>query len=124
MHIEFIAVAGAIGEGCSGEFNAFKKMRRNLPNLDGILLDPMKAVIPTEPSVKWAVCTGLAVKANEKNFDRIHQFAKRLHADGQGQFAALLVRDAVRRTPAIMETNEFQKLASGPIGDLIAGNFS
>jgi hypothetical protein len=122
-HIEFEAIAGAVGQGTGGEFSAFKKMRRELPNLDGILLNPQAATIPTEPSVKWAVCTGLAAKANKSNFPRVHVFAQKLYDAGQGQFSALLVRDAVRRQPDIMETMDFQKLASGKIGDLISGTF-
>lgn len=120
-HIEFVAVAGAVGEGVGGEFCAFKKMRRTLPDLDMMLLDPQNAAIPTDPSVKWAVCTGLAAKATEKNFPSLHMYAKKLHANALGQFAVLLIRDTLRRVPGIRETIEFQKLASGPIGDLIAG---
>jgi len=120
-HIEFVSVAGAVGEGVGGEFSAFKKMRRALPNLDGILLDPTNATIPTDPSVKWAVCTGLASKATEKNFPSLHLYAKKLHGAALGQFAVLLIRDAIRRKPEIRETDEFQKMASGPIGDLITG---
>lgn len=123
-HIEFTVIQGAVGEGAGGEFAAFKKMRRNLPNLDGILANPASFTIPNEPSVRWAVCTGLAAKANEKNFPRVHQIAQKLYDEGQGQFAALLVRDTVRRSPKVMETGEFQKLASGKIGDLISGNFN
>ena len=120
-HIEFVSVAGAIGEGVGGEFSAFKKMRRALPNLDAILLDPNNATIPTDPSVRWAVCTGLANKATEKNFPSLHIYAKKLHAAALGQFAVLLIRDAQRKAPEIRETDEFQKLVSGPIGDLIVG---
>ena len=124
VHIEFTAIAGAIGEGAGGEFLTFKKMRRSLPSLDGILLNPTQAQIPDDPSVKWAVCTGLAMKANEKNFGQVYEFALKLHKEGHGQFAALLIRDCTRRTPAVMETAAFNKLISGPIGDLIAGNYN
>jgi len=123
-YIEFPVIQGAVGEGCGTEFVAFKKMRRSLPSLDGILLDPSKAEIPAEPSVKWAVCTGLATKANQNNFPQIHTYAQKLYDAGHGQFAALLIRDCTRREPRIMETGEFQKLCSGKIGDLITGNYN
>ena len=120
-HIEFISIAGAVGEGAGGEFIAFKKMRRALPNLDAMLLDPHKAMIPTEPNVRWAVCTGLASKATEKSFPSLHIYAKKLVDNGLAQYAVLLIRDAKRKCPEIVNTVEFQKLVSGPIGDLIAG---
>ena len=120
-HIEFISVAGSVGEGPGGEFSAYKKMRRALPNLDVILLDPHNAVVPTEPNVRWAVCTGLASKTTEKNFPSIHIYAKKLVDSGLSQYAVLLVRDAKRKCPEIVDTSEFQKLVSGQIGDLIAG---
>jgi len=120
-HVEFVSVAGAVGEGIGGEFSAFKKMRRALPNLDNILLDPNSATIPTEPSVKWAVCTGLANKATAQNFPSLHLYAKKLNDAALGQFAVLLIRDAIRKAPEIKETDEFQKFACGPIGQLVAG---
>ena len=120
-HIEFVSIAGAVGEGVGGVFSSFKKMRRALPNLDSIFLDPHNAQIPTEPSVRWATCTGLASRATEKNFPSLHIYAKKLHSAALVQFAVLMVRDALRKTPEIRETNEFQKLVNSPIGDAIAG---
>lgn len=121
--IEFAAVAGAIGEGYAGEFSAFRRMRTNLPNLDGILLDPHNGPIPDAVSVRHAVVAGLAAKATKGNIDRIHQYGLRLMDASLGQFAALMIRDMVRRQPSLMETAEFSKIASGRIGDLISGNF-
>ena len=119
--IEYVSVAGAVGEGAGVEFCAYKKMRRELPSLDTILMNPQNAVIPTEPSVRWAVCTGLAAKATEDNFPALHTYARKLHNNALGPYAALMIRDALRRVPVIRSTREFQRLSTGPIGDLIVG---
>ncbi|MGH9876037.1 MAG: ATP-binding protein [Nitrososphaerales archaeon] len=121
-HVEFIAIAGALGAGPGGELQAFRRMRKELADLDSIIMDPYNAIISEEPSVAWAICTGLAVRATPQNFSKIHIYAHKLMEAGLGQFTALLIRDCMRRNPDIMETLEFKQLAMGKVGNLIMGN--
>lgn len=121
MSIELSAIAGAIGEGPAGEFVSFLRMFRELPNLDAILLDPMSAQIPDSPSTLYAVCTGLATKATATNFARIVQYCDRLYRANHAEFAALLLRDCVRRDSKVCNTSAFQKLTASPLGKLMLG---
>lgn len=116
-----IALAGAAGEGAATEFNAFRRLYAELPNIDGILIDPDASKLPTAPATLYAVATALGMKATPKNFPRVARYAERLTQAQHGEFAALLLRDAVRRDAAIMQTSAFVKLASGELGQLIAG---
>lgn len=120
--LELAALAGAIGEGAAVEFLSFLRLLRELPNIDGILLNPDKGKIPTKPAVLYAVTTALGMKATAANFDRIAVYINRLMRDGHGEFAALLARDASNRCPEIQETTSFIKLAAGELGRLIGGN--
>jgi hypothetical protein len=119
--IEGQALAGAVGAGAATELLAFLQMYRQLPNIDGILLDPDAQDIPTQPNVLYAVITGLGVKANEQNIGRVARYAETLHEEAHGEFAALLLRDATRRDPELMNTPEFARLVSGELGQLIGG---
>lgn len=120
--LELAGVAGAVGEGAASERMAFRRMYADLPAIDGILLDPESSDIPKSPATLYAVVTTLGIRATPKNFGRIARYAERLTEASHGEFAALLLRDAVRRDPAIMQTSAFVKLASGELGQLIAGN--
>jgi hypothetical protein len=115
------AIRGAVGEGAASEFSAFLRLWEELPNIDGILLDPMASKIPSKPATLYAVVTALGMKANVKNFDRIARYAQRLVDGGLGEFAALLTMDCYRRDAAICQTKAFVKLAVGELGQLVGG---
>lgn len=115
-------LGGAVGQGAAVELLAFIRLFREMPSIDAILIDPDSVRIPKEPSVLYAVTTALAMKANAKNFGRVARYAERLLSDSKGEFATLLIRDCVRRNQdAVTSTNEFVKLMSGDLGQLVVG---
>lgn len=119
--MEMAAYSGAVGEGAAVEFLGFLRIFRELPNIDAILIDPMASKIPEGPAALYAVTTGLASKANAKNFGRVAQYANRLTEAEKGEFAALLVRDSLRREPKVAHCPQFTELACGELGQLIGG---
>lgn len=107
---EFDEYAGAVGEGHAAEFTAFLRIWRNLPNLDGILMDPKGSDIPdaTKPdglATLFAVCVGLAHKATEDNFGRVIEYTNRLSPE----FGVLCVTDAVRRNKEVCNSAAYIK---------------
>lgn len=122
--LQFEAFKGAVGEGAATEFLAFLEIRKNMPSLDAILLDPQNAEMPKEIGVKWAVAVGLAARATSSNFDRIAIYCERMRASGMGEFAVLCIRDAMRRTPEVKQTASFIKMMSGNLGRLFSGQLS
>lgn len=119
--IEHAALAGAVGAGAATEFLAFRRLTRDMPNLDAILLDPKNAPVPDSPAVLYATTTGLAARANKITFGRITKYIEVLVAATKGEFAALLLRDCIRRDSELANTTDFVRLASGPLGALISG---
>jgi len=115
------ALSGAVGAPAAGELLAFMAMARELPSLDAIMLDPDGAPLPTRPDALYAVATGLATRAGGGRFAPIARYAERLVEAGRGEFAALLLRDATRRFPAVASSPEFIRLACGPLGEIIGG---
>lgn len=119
--LEYAAIAGAVGAGPAAELVGFLRLYRDLPNIDGILLDPDSEVLPDQPAALYAVVTGLASRASEENGERVLRYAERLMEAGQGEFAAVLVRDTIRRVPAVKETRGFVRFASGEFASLVTG---
>lgn len=114
-------ITGAVGEGAATELAAFLNLYAEIPNIDAILLDPAKAKIPTSPATLYAVTAALAMRANAQTFPRIATYAERLVASNKGEFAALLVRDSVRRDNDVTQTTAFVKLTCGELGQLLSG---
>jgi AAA domain (dynein-related subfamily) len=119
--LELISYAGSVGEGAATELMAFLGIFRQLPSPDAILLNPDTAPIPETPAALYAVAAALAAYASEANFDRIVTYTERMIGAGSREFAALLVRDAVRRTPGIQNSHAFIRAQSGEIGKIIRG---
>jgi hypothetical protein len=85
--------ASLIGDAVAAELDGFIELYRSLGSLDDIAANPDSANIPTEPSVRFAVCTGLGRLANRKNFANIIRYAQRLPRESE----ILVVTDATGR---------------------------
>ncbi len=96
-----------MGTGAATEFSAFLRMFRELPNIDAILLNPLKEPVPENAAGQYAVASALARCASDMNFDRICRYLDRLPTE----FRVLCVRDATLREPAIRSTAGYTKWA-------------
>lgn len=88
-------LAGAIGEAAAVELVGFLKIHDSLPDIDGILKEPQKAPIPSDPATMYAVVSALIHKSTEQNAEKILQYATRMDSD----FSVLLLRDMLRKNP-------------------------
>ncbi|MDE2104644.1 MAG: ATP-binding protein [Patescibacteria group bacterium] len=122
--VEAEAMAGAVGVGAATEYLAFRAMLGSVVTADQVILDPHNATLPIKAAECYAVCTALAAKADEKNFARITTYLQRLTDAGKGEFAIMVVRDAMRKTPALAHTAAWQKLIVSDLGVLIGGNYA
>jgi hypothetical protein len=100
-------MAGEVGDDVAGEIDGFIRLYDSLGSLEDIVLHPDTAAIPTEPSQRFAVCTGLARMADRSNFAKIMTYANRL--DGEGSI--LLIHDAVTRNEKLKETSAYSAWA-------------
>jgi adenylate kinase family enzyme len=105
--LAYEVIAGAAGEPFAAEFLGFLKVWQAMPSIDGILLDPQSAPLPTEPAAKYAVSVALAHRAAPDNFDRIISYLYRM----EGEFRMLSVRDATRKTPDLTRTRAYTEWA-------------
>lgn len=100
--LEFHVFKGDVGEGPASEFLAFLKIYRGLPDLDGLLLDPKKAKVPTDPATLYALCGGLAYKSTFTNFGRALTYIRRLPME----YSVLFVRDCISKNAEIQNTKD------------------
>lgn len=121
QQVELAAMSGAVGDGPAAEYLAFRRMFQSLTSIDAILLDPKGCKLPTAPNELYATATALASKATDQNLSRIGIYAQRLVDAQRGEFAVLLMRDCIRRTPKLAYTDAFIRISSGPLGQLISG---
>lgn len=105
--IEHELFAGAVGTGAATEFSAFLRMFRELPNIDAILLNPLKEPVPENAAAQYAVASALARCASDMNFDRVCLYLDRMPTE----FSVLCVRDASLRQPGIRHTASYTKWA-------------
>jgi MoxR-like ATPase len=96
-----------IGDAVAAELDGFLELYRSLGSLDDIIANPAGAPVPTEPSCRFAVCTGLARMASRKNFGAIIDYAKRLNRESE----ILLVTDATGRDESLKNTAPYGQWA-------------
>jgi MoxR-like ATPase len=100
-------LAAHVGDDVASEIDGFIRLYQSLGSLEDILLHPDTAKVPTEPSQRFAVCTGLARLATRANIAKVMIYANRL--DGEGQ--VLLVHDATMRDEKLKETAAYSAWA-------------
>jgi hypothetical protein len=105
--VRYAMIAGTVGEGPAAEVEAFMRTWERMPNIDGIIMNPDSAPIPTEVDVQYAVAAALAQRAKTGNFDNIVKYANRL----PNEYGMMLVKDAVRRTQSLQLTKAFNRYA-------------
>lgn len=105
--IELELYRGVVGEGPAAEFIAYLKYYRSLPDLDDVMANPMKAPVPTEPAVLFALATGLATKATPENMANFVKYALRI----QPEFQVLMMKDAIHRNDKLTQTKQFNEWA-------------
>lgn len=116
------SIGGAVGKGAAVELFGFLEVYQELPDLDEIIAKPQGwGFVPKKPATLYAVVTGLATKATTKTLGPIVEYAERLADKGHGEFAALLLRDVIRRDGSLMSLGPFVSVLRGPLGQLIEG---
>lgn len=96
-------IAGLVGEGAAAEFTGFLRIFRSLPNIDGIIMNPSKAEVPTDKAVMYALTGAISNRVSADNFDRLTEYASRLPQE----FQVMYMLDSIKRKPEIKDTKAF-----------------
>ena len=113
------AIAGCVGEAAAGEFFSFVHLYQNATTAEMVIRNPLKVQIPTQPHLLYAVCASLAHMARIELAEPLAAFIGRLHKEGFGEYASLLMQDTVRACGDLIRTKPFGKLLTGELGALL-----
>ena len=110
--LEHQDIAGAVGTGIAAEFSAFVSTSRELPNIDGVVLNPLQEPVPENAATQYVVASALARLRHRTclpagRFDRIGRYLNRLPTE----FRVLCARDASLHQRAIRSTAGYTKWA-------------
>ena len=101
-------VAGAVGKGAAAEFSGFLDLWNQLPSPLDIISDPDGIPVPENPAVLFALSEMMGAAMTLENICFVMSWVRRLPPE----FSVLLMREAVRKTPKIVETSAFADWAS------------
>ncbi|GAB7081090.1 AAA family ATPase [Megalodesulfovibrio paquesii] len=94
---------GAVGEAAAAECLGFLAAYDVLPRPEAVLADPGGIPIPEDPAVVYAMCESVTRHASTECMPSLAALAARLPLE----FGVLLMRNAARQEPAIVETEAF-----------------
>jgi hypothetical protein len=97
-----------VGDAYAAELDGFIDLYHSIGSLEEIVKNPNKATVPSDPSLRYAVVTGLARLATKATLANIVTYAKRLeHRESE----MLVVHDATMRDPNLKNTAIYAKWA-------------
>jgi len=111
------AIAGTVGRPAGADFAGFRKMKADMPDVDGIIADPDGAEVPHDAMILYALASALAYRINKSNADKILRYLKRLD---QQEFVGFCLKDAYARDPEIRNCDAFRQWIINGGGDLFA----
>jgi len=103
VDLEHIAIEGAIGAGAAGEFVAFLRTMRNLPDIGMFLSDPHNVPLPNEITTQYAVTAALAARVTADNLGNGVTVVSRINNELLEVFWLL----ATRRDPDLKASPEY-----------------
>lgn len=113
--VEFAMFEGCVGQGAAGEFIAFVEVMRTMPSVEGILMSPATADVPTTPATMYAVANALGRKASDANFSAVVTYANRMSPE----FGVLVIKTAKERCPEVQQTRAFMEWAAANVDVLV-----
>lgn len=91
LHKADLTTAPAVGDAVAGEFEAYCKVVKKIPDLERILSGKSKVKFPAEASARYAVVLGLATRA--KTPAKVKHALKWLREKAGGEWVQLFVSD-------------------------------
>lgn len=97
-------IIGTIGEGAARQFFAFCQLFGKLPTIEDIENNPETAIVPNEPSEKYAVTGLLTHNMTVDNADTIMLYLLRLNKE----FQTITLQNALGKLPMLQRTKQIK----------------
>ena len=103
----------ALRRTCKDTFLSFLRVYQDLPSIEGILLEPTNAKVPTTVGARWAVSSSLVKRASQDNLPRILTYMGRLSSSaGSRDFEIMTVKDILKVNAAATQCAAFGEWAA------------
>lgn len=102
------ALSAIVGEGPAGEVNTYFAAS-SLPDVEGIIKDPLGTMIPEAPASRYAISSLLARHTTRDNFPQILKYIMR--EEFGADFSTVVVLDAANRDASLTDTKSFNNWA-------------
>lgn len=89
----YALMEGTVGEGMASEFVSYCDIYLELPDLDEMVKDPSLYIPTKNPNKLYAICTGLAARADKKTFGNIKAITDLMDRE----YAAWTIDDCLNR---------------------------
>ncbi len=109
-HTLRVSLEGAVGSAAAADRFTFRLLQKELPRVEAVLANPAKAPVPDQLGILYTLVTSLGMAANGDNFGAICGYFDRLVSKKKGDFAVLMLRDAVRRDGSLLDTPAGRRL--------------
>ncbi len=119
-HVEAPTLMGCVGEGAGREFISYLSQSREIPDVDEMLKEPHQIRWSDEPSKRYALSCAIAWRVS-KNPTGVVMAAQGAYQQGHGEFAALILRDAMAIDSSILFNPSFRALNGTPLGNILRG---
>lgn len=100
--------AGAVGSMRGNEFAGFLRTMHSLVDIDTVFADPDNAMLPSDPSICYALMGAIAVAAERKTIVAAARYAARL----PDEFSVLFMHNVKQRNPALMNSASYVDLCA------------
>ena len=106
--VELATLAGTVGPGAAIEFNAFRRMKKELTHPKVVLSDPKGCKIPSKVDAVLALCGSVSRHVNDTNFDAALTFAERI----KPEIAEFFINNCIKKRPDLQYTNAYVRWAT------------
>jgi hypothetical protein len=113
-------IKGAAGEAFAVEYIGFTRVSDALPNIEEICRSPLKASLPEEASLRYAVIASLSSVVSKKKIGEVYTYVKRMDKE----YVLLFMRMASRINQSIEETETYDIFAGEFAEDIIGAAYA
>ena len=101
----YYGVSSLVGDGAASEYMSFRKIYKDLPDIDYLLDNPQTYARTDEPSLMYALTGALAARAEDARMDKILKIVDKLPVE----FQVVAIKGCIAQDNSVLEHTATQK---------------
>lgn len=102
-------ITGTVGNATGNEFVGYLEVYEDLPSIESVLMDPMKAPLPKEASARIAAAAMVSNHTDKKTLGTLMQYAGRF----EKMFEVFYIKSIVARDKSLLATPDLIRWVTG-----------